>query len=140
MAELMNSAWSEQKSFEVREASDVAEARRVATRLVSKVNFSDLETANVALVATELATNLIKHAQRGRMIMRLLERGKDPGVESLIKVCDYLGITLSWLLYGYEIDPTSENLLLEIQRADQETRDALLTLLRSKANQNQPPA
>ena len=77
----MNSVWSEQQSLEVREASDVAEARRAATRLVSKVDFSDLETANVALVATELATNLIKHAKHGIMIMRLLERSKDAGVE-----------------------------------------------------------
>ena len=81
MAEHLNSAWSEQKSFEVRDASDVAEARRVATRLVSKVDFGDLETAHVALVATELATNLIKHAKHGIMILRLLERSKDAGVE-----------------------------------------------------------
>jgi anti-sigma regulatory factor (Ser/Thr protein kinase) len=83
MAEHLNSTWSEQQSVEVRDASDVAEARRVATRLVSKVDFNDVENANVALIATELASNLVKHAKNGRIVVRLLQRAKDTGVELL---------------------------------------------------------
>ncbi len=81
MAQHLNSISSDQQLLEVGDASDVAEARRVAARLLGQTAFSDLETANVALVATELSTNLIKHAQRGMMVMRLLEQGKDIGFE-----------------------------------------------------------
>ena len=81
MAEHLNSDFSEQQVLNVRDASDVAEARRSANRLVGKVDFGEVETANVALIATELATNLIKHARRGVMVMRLLKREKALGFE-----------------------------------------------------------
>jgi anti-sigma regulatory factor (Ser/Thr protein kinase)/serine/threonine protein phosphatase PrpC len=82
MAEHLNSISSDQQLLDVRDASGVAEARRVATRLLGQTAFfNDVETANVALVATELSTNLIKHAQRGVIVVRLLERGKDIGFE-----------------------------------------------------------
>ena len=77
----MNSLSSNQRLVEVRDSSDVAEVRRTAVRLASGEDFTDLESGNVALVATELATNLIKHARHGRMIMRLIEQGEDVGVE-----------------------------------------------------------
>lgn len=48
---------------------------------MTKVDFSDVETANVALIATELSTNLIKHAGDGVIVIRLIEQGKEVGVE-----------------------------------------------------------
>jgi anti-sigma regulatory factor (Ser/Thr protein kinase) len=80
MAERVNAVLDEQQLLEVRETSDAAEARRVAIRFASK-DFTDLETANVALVATELATNLIKHAKGGWLIVRGLQQGENIGVE-----------------------------------------------------------
>jgi len=77
----LNSISSDQQLFEVRDSSDVAEARRVASRLIDRASFNDVETANVTLVATELATNLVKHAKGGRMIVGLLQRGGDVGLE-----------------------------------------------------------
>lgn len=81
MAQHLNSISSDQQLIEVRDSSDVAEARRVASRLVARVDFNDVETANVTLVATELATNLIKHAKGGRMIVRLLQSEDNLGFE-----------------------------------------------------------
>lgn len=81
MAEHLTRSSGEQQLLEVHDSSDVAEARRIATRLASGADFSDVETANVALVATELTTNLIKHAKRGRLIVRLLQRGTRLGLE-----------------------------------------------------------
>src|SRR5262245_20012826 len=75
MAQYLNSMSSNQTSLELRDASAVAEARRLAVRLASEEEFYDVESGNVALVATELATNLIKHAKQGRMVMRVLPRG-----------------------------------------------------------------
>jgi anti-sigma regulatory factor (Ser/Thr protein kinase) len=81
MAEHLNSISSDQFLVEVRDSSDVAEVRRAAGRLASREDLTDIESGNVALVATELATNLIKHAKHGRIIMRLLEQGQDAGIE-----------------------------------------------------------
>ena len=81
MAEHMTAAADGQRLLEVRDWSDVAEARRVASRLATAIDFSDVETGNTALVATELATNLLKHAKQGRIILRLLEQRKMAGVE-----------------------------------------------------------
>ena len=81
MAEHLNSDFSEQQLVNVRDASDVAEARRSAGRLISKVDFTEVETANVSLIATELATNLIKHAKQGVIVMRLLKQEKAMGFE-----------------------------------------------------------
>lgn len=59
----------------------------------------------------------------------IIKEGKDPGVESLLKVCDTLGITLSWLLYGFDIDPTSEKILQIVQGSDERQKAAVLTIL-----------
>lgn len=81
MAELVNSEWSEQQALKVSEASDVAVARRLAVRFAEKADFDELARANVALVATELASNLVKHAGGGRVLVQLVRRAKQVGVE-----------------------------------------------------------
>ena len=91
MAEHLTLISGEQQLLEVHDASDVAEARRIATRVVSGTDFNDVETAHVALVATELTTNLIKHAKRGRLMVRLLQRGTRLGLE-LMAIDDGPGI------------------------------------------------
>ena len=79
----MNSYLNDQVLLELRDASAVAEARRMATRLAGNAECGEVERGNVALVATELATNLIKHAKRGRMVMRLVGQREDSGIEIL---------------------------------------------------------
>lgn len=81
MAQYLSSSAADQVLLELHDTSAVAEARRVALRLAAKEELSDTESGNVALVATELATNLIKHAKHGRMVMRILGQGKDAGIE-----------------------------------------------------------
>lgn len=81
MAQRLNSISSDQHCLEIREPSDVAEARRAAVRLAGGEEYSAVQGGNMSLVATELATNIIKHAKHGLIIMRLLEQGKDAGVE-----------------------------------------------------------
>ena len=83
MAVRLNSLSHAQVLVEVRDSSDVSEVRRAAGRVASDENFTEIDSGNVALVATELATNLVKHARNGRMIMRLLEHGQDAGVEMI---------------------------------------------------------
>lgn len=52
-------------ALRIEHRSDVAEARRRATELAAASGVADVGVGRVALVVTELATNLLKHAGRG---------------------------------------------------------------------------
>lgn len=54
------------------ESSLVAEARRVAGNLTEDYAFSTTERGKIALIVTELGTNLVKHAANGRVFMRVV--------------------------------------------------------------------
>jgi anti-sigma regulatory factor (Ser/Thr protein kinase) len=56
-------------SVAVSEASQVAEARRQAASLAERNGFLEEDTGRVALIATELGTNLIKHGRGGEMLV-----------------------------------------------------------------------
>jgi anti-sigma regulatory factor (Ser/Thr protein kinase) len=71
------------QSLAITEASQIAEARRVAAELARAIHFSESQTGRVTLVVTEAATNLIKHAGRGQLLLRILERGGRMGLEIL---------------------------------------------------------
>jgi anti-sigma regulatory factor (Ser/Thr protein kinase) len=51
------------------DSSQVAEARRAATRRAQQLGFSASDAGRVALVATEAATNLLKHAGGGVIVI-----------------------------------------------------------------------
>jgi anti-sigma regulatory factor (Ser/Thr protein kinase) len=67
----------------VTEPSQVGEARRAAAALAARLGFGEEEAGKVALVVTEAATNLVKHANAGVILLRPLEQGGTPGVEIL---------------------------------------------------------
>ena len=52
----------------VGDTSEVAEARRAATRAAEGLRFDDTAKGKAALIATELATNLVKHGGGGSML------------------------------------------------------------------------
>lgn len=54
----------------VSDTSGVAPVRRAAVRLGAGLGFEEQDTGRVAVVATELATNLLRHAERGEVILR----------------------------------------------------------------------
>ncbi len=68
-------------SVAVNEASQVAEARRQAATLADHNGFSATDTGRVALVATELGTNLVKHGRGGEMLIGAFEDGGGGGIE-----------------------------------------------------------
>ncbi len=63
--------------------SQVGEARRAAADLTRALDFASTTAGNVALAVTEAATNILKHAQRGKLLLRSLERGGIGGLEML---------------------------------------------------------
>lgn len=70
-----------QQVFYINEPSEIYAARRAAAKLAQTLNFDDLRRAQLELVITEAGTNIIKHAQRGEILIRALTHGDDFGVE-----------------------------------------------------------
>lgn len=69
------------EAISVHEASQVSEARRRAVLLSERIDFSAEDSGRVAIVATELATNLIKHAGGGTILAALYSDDEGDGVE-----------------------------------------------------------
>jgi anti-sigma regulatory factor (Ser/Thr protein kinase) len=59
----------ETRSVGVEDTSQVASARRVAGELAEALGFDETAAGRVALAATELATNILKHAGRGELLI-----------------------------------------------------------------------
>ena len=53
----------------VHEQTHVAEARRVAETAAARAGFDETEVGRAAIVVTELATNLLKHADGGEIVL-----------------------------------------------------------------------
>jgi anti-sigma regulatory factor (Ser/Thr protein kinase) len=71
---------SPSQTIEVLHSSDVGAARRLARALAERIGFDPVASEEVALAMTELATNLIKHAQSGRLTLTALAEGGRVGM------------------------------------------------------------
>ncbi len=60
--------------FTVSETSQVGEARRKTIDLAKGLGFDEAGTEKAAIIATELATNLVKHAGGGALLVRVVEQ------------------------------------------------------------------
>jgi len=67
----------------VEEPSQAGEARRLASVLADRAGFGELGRGKVALVTSELANNLARHARSGELILSIIRRGAVVGVEVL---------------------------------------------------------
>jgi anti-sigma regulatory factor (Ser/Thr protein kinase) len=72
------------------DASQVGAARRAATDLAVALGFNENDVARVALVATEMASNLVKHAREGEMLLQtsgdaveLVALDRGPGIANI---------------------------------------------------------
>jgi anti-sigma regulatory factor (Ser/Thr protein kinase) len=63
--------------------SRVAEARRVAMKIAREEGLDDQHVSDAGLAATEIATNLLKHAQGGEIQISSLSGQAAPGVDIL---------------------------------------------------------
>lgn len=68
-------------SIPVRDVSQVAEARRAAVTLAQTHGFAEEAAGRVAIVATELATNMLKHGDGGLLLVGGYEDATGAGVE-----------------------------------------------------------
>lgn len=69
--------------IEVTEASQAAEARRCAVAMAQDLEMGENRCGAVAVAATEMATNLIKHAGRGHILVQRLDRSERPGLRMI---------------------------------------------------------
>jgi anti-sigma regulatory factor (Ser/Thr protein kinase) len=67
----------------VAEGSQVFEARRVATALARDLQFEETTSGKLAIVVTEIATNLLKHAGGGEILLRPIRSDAVGGLEIL---------------------------------------------------------
>ncbi len=67
----------------VEDPNDVGRVRRAASRLADQLAFSEHRAGEVAIVASELATNLVRHASGGMVAMQVRRSGDQAGVELL---------------------------------------------------------
>ena len=67
----------------ISEASQTGEARRKASAFAEGLAMSSEQCGRVALVATEMATNLVKHAGSGQIILQRLVRNGHAGLRMM---------------------------------------------------------
>ena len=67
----------------ISESSQAGEARRTAIAFASRLGFNETERGKVGLVVTEVANNLVQHAQDGVLLLQALEENGIAGIEIL---------------------------------------------------------
>lgn len=68
----------------VEDSSQVAAARRVAVGLARALGFDEPTSGRVALAVTEAATNVLKHADRGELLLSAAPAGGQAVIEILV--------------------------------------------------------
>jgi anti-sigma regulatory factor (Ser/Thr protein kinase) len=82
--ETLISSLSAQHVFPIQHASDVSAARRVGQKLADALGFNEVQTGRLAIVITEAATNILKHAGEGTLyIMRAQSGAGMAGIDVL---------------------------------------------------------
>lgn len=69
--------------IQIEDRTQVGEARRQAARITEALAFDATQSGKVALAVTEAATNIVKHAGSGKILLAPLMRGTAAGLEIL---------------------------------------------------------
>jgi len=72
MEAVLNNVPSDHAAFAIADASSVAFARRGALDAARRIGLNDTDAGRVALIVTEAATNILKHAGHGEILVREL--------------------------------------------------------------------
>lgn len=70
-----------QATFHVGELSEIGCARRAGNDLARRLGFDETRSGQLAIIITEAATNIVKHAIEGEILLRALEVDGRMGVE-----------------------------------------------------------
>lgn len=69
------------RSFPISDASRVAEVRRASAAIAREEGLDETLSGNAAIVATEICTNLLKHAKQGEVFLSPLSERGPAGIE-----------------------------------------------------------
>lgn len=72
-----------QQRFAIGEPSEIAAARRAGTSLARRIGFDDVRAGQLAIIVSEAASNIVKHAGHGEILLRQLVRDGVSGIEIL---------------------------------------------------------
>lgn len=61
----------------------------------------------------------------------VLEKKRDPQLSKIIAVCDYLDISPTWVLYGFDV-PEGADEILQLLSEKPELTSSIVTLLRAE--------
>jgi anti-sigma regulatory factor (Ser/Thr protein kinase) len=75
--------------YEIRVWVDVLAARSALKKLAGELGFPSRETTELAIVASELGSNIIKYGRHGRLTFRALEAGHAKGNGVAVVARDY---------------------------------------------------
>jgi len=67
----------------VSDESGIGECRRSARRFADAFQFDEVCAGRIGIIATELATNILRHAERGEILIQVLDDGMTPELELL---------------------------------------------------------
>lgn len=68
---------------QVAESSQVGEARRTAVRIGAAAGFTEVDQGRLGIIATELGTNLLRHAHQGKLLIQEINTANGKSVEIL---------------------------------------------------------
>jgi anti-sigma regulatory factor (Ser/Thr protein kinase) len=74
---------SESIAIAITEQSQIGEARRAALALAARLGFQETERGKIGIVVTEVANNLVYHADGGSILLRAIEQQSTLGIEIL---------------------------------------------------------
>ncbi|GAA3953004.1 ATP-binding SpoIIE family protein phosphatase [Allohahella marinimesophila] len=72
-----------QRQLSIQDSTEVGVARRAGACLAADLDFSEVRAGQLALIITESATNILKHADGGEILLRTVYNGDRGGVEVL---------------------------------------------------------
>lgn len=81
--ETLISSLSPQQAFAVSHASDVAAVRRAGQKLAESLGFDETRAGRLALIITEAATNILKHAGAGQIHLGAAQSAGGIGIDVL---------------------------------------------------------
>lgn len=105
-----------QRRMAITDASAIGAARRMATQIAVEAGADETHAGRVAIVASELATNLVRHANGGEFLVQVLDQAA-PVVELVaLDSGPGMGDTALCLSDGYSTHGTSGNGLGAVRR------------------------
>ena len=102
---------------EIDDITQVGAARRTAARAAEFAELPEMQAGQLGLLVVELATNLLKHALRGRLFVRVEGRGES-AIADVVSIDDGPGMDLERCFHdGFSTGGTSGTGLGAVRRA-----------------------